>query len=192
MSYENAWKKIPGLPGYEASIFGEIRSLIKSPFIGKVLKQAISSTGYKVVCVKKGRAYKTCHVRRLVCLAFHGESVAEKRIVAHSNGNKKDNRMINLRWASREENEADKVIHGTCLTGEKNPCAKLTFISVMRAMDMIDSGSTHKAIAKELGVSKSTIGDINTGKIWSHVTGRRKSAVRRKPRVSKVAEKGAA
>lgn len=69
---------------------------------------------------------KKTYVHRAVCEAFHGPSPQPRMDVAHADGDKKHNHPSNLRWATRAENEADKVVHGRSNRGERNGMAKVT------------------------------------------------------------------
>lgn len=77
-----------------------------------------SSLGHKKIC---GRVW----IHQMVCLAFNGERPSGLHVVAHVDGNKLNNNASNLRWATRKENEADKKIHGTALTRDKNHQTKI-------------------------------------------------------------------
>lgn len=60
--------------------------------------------GYKVVVLKTGGRYKTIGVHRLVCDAFHGAPPSPKHQPDHINGDRSDNRPINLEWVTPKEN----------------------------------------------------------------------------------------
>jgi len=72
-----------------------------------------------------------------------------------------------LREATRAENVADTILDNTRNIGEQRPDAKLTEadISIIRA-DM----RSHSDIAKDYGVSKTTIGYVKRRVTWSHIT----------------------
>jgi hypothetical protein len=73
-----------------------------------------------------------------------------------------------LSWKTREENEADKIIHGTGARGEKSGLAKLTESDVheIRALGKIQS---QREIASKFGVSRSNIGYILAGTRWVYL-----------------------
>jgi hypothetical protein len=55
---------------------------------------------------------RTAHLHRLVCEAYHGPAPSPIHHAAHWDGDKENNSASNLRWATPQENEADKVRHG--------------------------------------------------------------------------------
>lgn len=109
------WRAIPGKDGYEVSSLGRVRSLGRvlqdgRRRSGQMLKPWLAGSGYHYVSL--GGDFKI-GVHRLVALVFHGEPVGCKNEAAHLNGNPKDNRVENIVWASRSENEQHKRQHGT-------------------------------------------------------------------------------
>lgn len=103
------WADVPGWEGrYKVSNDGLVRS-----WAGRhgdeaephILKQKIDRYGYPVVCLRNRAQcrieYPTVH--RLVALAFI-ENPEGKPQVNHKNGNKTDNRVENLEWATSAEN----------------------------------------------------------------------------------------
>lgn len=116
---KNFWKTIPSYPSYEASYKGHVRV--------KATKQPVSenetSQGYFTVHLRKvyGRSLGVHHV---VCEAFHGKRPSKKHVAAHWDGDKKNNKPRNLRWATYLENGADtirqKIERRKDAMGEKN------------------------------------------------------------------------
>ena len=104
---------------------------------------------------------------RAMCIMAHGEPPTPEHQSAHSCG-KGHEGCVNpkhLRWATATENAADKVSHGTLLFGEASPNAKLTEKDVLFVHEM-KCRLMQKEIAAILGVSRSTIGDIISGRTW--------------------------
>ena len=53
------------------------------------------------------------YVHRVVLSAFGGMPPTPQHCAAHSDGDRTNNAASNLRWATRKENERDKLNHGT-------------------------------------------------------------------------------
>lgn len=165
------WRTIPGYEGYyEVSSDGQVRSLTYPSRYGfrrrktpHMLVQRLNKAGYYDLRLSK----KTFKVHRLVLMAFAGPCPLDHE-GAHNNGISTDNRIENLRWATKVENAADKIKHGTVrpLKGVNNPRAKLTEAQVktIRA----DARRTYE-IAKDYGLAWTTVNEIRRKKKWKHV-----------------------
>lgn len=115
-----SWKAIPEWEGqYEASTFGNIRSLDRiSPYSdgrighlkGVPLKQTESSPGYYRVSIGRTK----CLVHRIIATTFITKPTEYRMTVNHKNGNKLDNRLENLEWATFEENNSHARETGLC------------------------------------------------------------------------------
>lgn len=93
------WKDIPGYEGlYQASTAGEIRSLIT----GKILKINIHKNGKAEVCLFKEKMRKYILVGRLVAKTFISNPEGKERVL-HIDGDKANNAVENLRWATIQE-----------------------------------------------------------------------------------------
>lgn len=107
---------------------------------------------------------KSTTAHRVVCEEAHGVSSLD---AAHNCGNRRCVNPRHLRWATAKSNHADKVLHGTAQRGEAHPNAKLTDeqVATIRAIEH----QTLSQIANQFGVAKSTVGQIRSGRGWSHV-----------------------
>lgn len=181
MENEN-WKPIPGYEGlYDVSNFGGIRSWRRS-FFGKttfltdprILKtKIIFGTGckvyrYKIIGLSKNGVVKSKSVHRLVLMAFTGPPPSCDMMCAHLNGNALDNRLENLKWVTREENESHKFIHGTTSKGIKNPKAKLTEANVLQ-IRKLDKILSRAELSIMFSISKSQLSAIINRISWSHL-----------------------
>lgn len=114
------WKEIPGFPNYEAGDLGHVRSNVT----GKTLATRVSNSGYLLV-----KPYddfgkqQTRTVHSLVLLTFVGPRPPGMETL-HGKGGPLDNRWPeNLRYGTKEENEADKDSMGTRTpVPKKHPC----------------------------------------------------------------------
>ena len=93
------------------------------------------------------------------------EQAAHAPIICH---NRLCVNPLHLRWDTVAGNNADKFIDNTVLRGEHSPCSKLTGEI---AFKMFQDNRTLDEIAKDYGVSPSTVGHIKRGNTWRHVTG---------------------
>jgi len=108
-SHEETWRPIPGRTGYEASSSGAIRRVGRS-----VLRDRAHARGYRLVQFSVGGVVSHATVHRCVALAFLGPEHA--RQVNHNNGDKSDNPISNLEWATAGENT--RHAHRTGLAGK--------------------------------------------------------------------------
>lgn len=104
---------------------------------------------------------------RLVCEKVHGTPPTSKHEAAHNCG-KGSEGCVNprhLRWATRKENEADKLIHGTLTRGERHGGSKLTEADVAEIRSLRGK-MLHRDLALQFGVTPSAIGLIQRGERW--------------------------
>lgn len=120
----NSWVDIKGFEGkYQINKNGEVRSLDmkvwggKGYYIkkGRIKKQHQNKHGYWCVGLSWDNKGKNYLVHRLLAEAFI-PNPENKPFIDHINGNKSDNRLENLRWATAKENANNE---NTKLYGEK-------------------------------------------------------------------------
>jgi len=117
------WKDVVGYEGYyQVSNLGRVRSLdriLDKPNIltggqtvrkGKIISQRLK-TGYMYVNLCAHDRRKGHRVHRLVAKAFLPNPESKPQI-NHKNGNKKDNRVYNLEWATASENQKHAYKNG--------------------------------------------------------------------------------
>lgn len=78
---------------------------------GKQLKPGIDKYGYERVVLTKDGIRKTYLVHKLVALAFI-PNVENKTTINHIDGNKRNNNVSNLEWATEKENQIHKWENG--------------------------------------------------------------------------------
>ena len=174
------WKKIKDYEGYEISSLGNVKSLSKKIKCRngyritkeKFLKLKKLNTGYLSVQLKnKGKMFL---VHRLVALHFI-DNIESKPQVNHVNGIKHDNRVENLEWATRSENQIHAYknklqvpsFHGRAF-GENQGLSKLKEKDVIFILHNYKKGMGIK-LSKTFNVSQTTILNIVNKKIWNHV-----------------------
>lgn len=178
------WRPVPGFEGlYEVSDLGQVRSLARKTYGRRglrdlpqmVMKQRfpLSRSGrqrYPYVGLCKNGVKKTLHVHRLVLAAFGGERPKGMQ-ARHLNGDSWDNRIANLAWGTKLENEADRRTHGTVPCGASHPKAKLSDEIARQVVEMYKEGTPKTRIAKAFGVYPGAIDNILAGLSWSRATG---------------------
>ena len=90
-------------------------------------------------------------------------------VSAHKDGNREDNALGNLKWATTAENNEDTARHGHRLFGESHPNTKLTDAEVLDIRRRIKEGCHRKHLAEEYGVCRNTIGNVGRGDTFSHL-----------------------
>lgn len=75
-----------------------------------------------------------------------------------------------LRWATRTENQRDRIEHGTSNRGSRHGLHKLTENDVLQIVELAGTASQAK-IGKRFGVSQVTVQAVLSGKRWSWLTG---------------------
>jgi hypothetical protein len=104
---------------------------------------------------------------RLVCEKIYGPSPTPKHIAAHSPKciSRACINKHHLRWATYEENEADKLLTGTHIRGEKQWMSRLSKYEVLEIRKFAKFESVQR-IADIYDVSRTTINDILNEKSW--------------------------
>lgn len=106
---------------------------------------------------------------RVMCFIAHGEPPHDKGFACHSCGNGTGG-CVNpkhIRWASRDENMQDAVIHGS-FRGERHAKAKLTEENI-RQIRALRGTIPARQIAQRYGVARTTISQILTRRNWEWV-----------------------
>lgn len=173
-SKRETWKSIPGFSWYEVSSKGRLRSYkpknqnAEPPKKPSLMRIRVGHGGYLRVTLQDDFGQKrVMPVHLLVARAFLG--APKDRIVRHLDGDRSNAALDNLAYGSREENEEDKIEHGTHGFGEQNVMSLLTEDEVLEIYDLKGEVSQTQ-LAKEYGISRQAVSDIHRGITWADVT----------------------
>ena len=177
--YTMIWKDIKGYEGmYQVSDQGDIKSLRK--WSGtcyrkeRILsKNRLTKDGYHRVSLAKDGKYKDFSVHRLVAQAFI-PNPENKLTVNHKNGDKLDNRVENLEWATREENMQHAYDNGLkkSIKGSSNSNSKLSDDDVRyirKHYKRRDKTFGTVGLAKKFGTTPRVIGLVVRGLTYKNI-----------------------
>jgi hypothetical protein len=178
------WKPVVGFDGfYEVSDLGRVRSvdrvstqreshglMVTRRLTGRLLRQKTRrDNGYCEVTLKAiglGIKSRVCLVHRLVLEAFVGPCPSGQQARHFPDRNCTNNRLANLAWGTPLENQADRIIHGTTVNGEKSHLSKLSAIAVQEIRKRLANGDRIRDVAREYKMNEATIGHIKAGRSW--------------------------
>jgi hypothetical protein len=175
---QERWLPVPGYEGiYEVSDQGRVKSLARvikrnsgrdNPIPERILKP-IMSRRYPAVSLYGPNGFASPTIHALVMRAFVGP-MPEGMQVAHNNGDRNDNRLCNLRYATAIENNLDKFAHGTVLRGEQIANAAIDDEKVRAIRKIYAEGQySQQWIAAQFGITQSTVSAVVLRKTWAHV-----------------------
>ena len=125
------WKTLFFNNNYEVSNLGRLRNK-KTKIIAK---GSIKKNGYVQVSIDN----QNYRLHRLVLQTWCPNEDYEELTVDHINGNRSDNRLENLRWATQEENTAYMLIHRGELNKELTRLlSKYSYEQVLQMLQQLD------------------------------------------------------
>ena len=168
------WKDVCGYSGfYQVSNLGRVRSVTRTGtngriYDGKILSDCDNGYGYRVVYLKVNGKRTTHSVHRLVANAFLDNS-DNKETVNHINGDKTDNCVTNLEWATYSENIYHSYQTGlhSCKHRKKVRCVETGVV-----FDSVKDANAHSGIrGKRVGQVCNKLKGCNTagGYHWEWV-----------------------
>ena len=174
-------RAIPDFPDYAASVDGGIWRVTRTKRPNKCgeppyrLNTSVDNNGYRVLRISDENGQISLRkAHRLVCMAFHGSRPTAAHEVAHYDGNPRNNNADNLRWATKKENSADSIRHGTLAAskrlGRLHPNAILTEDQVRYIRANVKKRGDITRIARELELTFSTVYQAAVGLRWAWLT----------------------
>ena len=149
---------ITGFDNYTISEDGTVRN----DSTGRPLKASVTPKGYKRIVLRK-TGDRTTHcffIHRLVADAFLEKG--DNTEVNHINGDKADNRVENLEWCTREQNEQHAI-----KTGLKGRKFTPNMVRMIRELSL--AGMAQTLIAKLIGSNSGEVNRIVSGKRYGWV-----------------------
>lgn len=178
---EELWKDVVGFEGlYQFNKCGTLKSsdrweYTKNRFsdfkrlrVGKTMVPYVDKNGRYRVCLCKKGLPKKFFIHRLMLETFVGPCPVGME-ACHINDDPSDNRLENLYWGTREENNKDKIRNGKTAKGEKNGQSKLSTYQVLMIKYMQHLKIPLRKVAKMFNVNRKVIWNIIHEKSWSHV-----------------------
>lgn len=161
---------------YAVSNMGRVISYHENIEDGKLLTGS-TVEGYTVLNIKPADSYQSLYLHREVAKLFAQKAGRTQKYVIHLDFDKKNNKVSNLRWASKEEMEkhqqkspaklAYKEKQRNRLKGLKLNVAKVK--SIKRLLEK-PGKKTMKQIAEQFDISEMQLYRIKSGENWGHVT----------------------
>lgn len=167
------WKDIPGYEGiYQVSNTGKVKSLERfvknSGRSGRLYKERIlkpnpNKWGYLSVVLQKEGKRKDWKIHRLVLSIFNPVENWEELEVNHIDGDKENNNLKNLEWATKSENQRHRYDVLKKPNGSKKVGVKAVKIETGETQEfekIIDCANYYQ-------IPPSTLrGYLTTGRIW--------------------------
>lgn len=178
---EEIWKNIPEYEGlYQASNLGRIRNIHRLKTLGGILRPILDTGGHLQIGLYKNSKQKRLLIHRLILKTFISPCPSEMEC-RHLDGNPVNNKLNNLKWGTRSENQQDSIRHGTFFhpnnSGSNNGHAILQESDVHEIRELLQSGRngrsgqkySQREISKMFNVHRYTISMIATRKTWRYL-----------------------
>jgi hypothetical protein len=162
------WRDIKGYEGfYRISNIGNVKSLNRyRQKNDRILKQSpAGQRGYLHVHLSRENVKKYHYVHILVLENFVGPRPENQEARHFPDNNVTNNKLDNLRWGTRQENQLDRWHNNTMCEGEKQWMAKLKISDVLNIRDLVKYYS-QKQVARIYGISRTQVSRIVCHKRW--------------------------
>lgn len=162
------YRDIEGFPGYRVGSDGSVwsrhpwRKYRSGEWRQLTPVMAGKQPHLKVSLTRNGKVHQRW-VARLVLEAFVGACPPGMECCHDPDPSPGNNALKNLRWGTRQDNVKDCIRHGRHFTPFKRPPSVSSELQES-IRDRASKGESIRAIGKSLGVSKSTVGMVSSGK----------------------------
>lgn len=157
------WKDIIGYDQYQVSNLGRVKTTAnEATRKERILKPLIHPKGYFRVALWRNNKSKFFFIHRLVAEYFISNP-ENKSTINHIDGDKSNNHIDNLEWATYRENMNHAVKNRISACGERNGRSKLNW---MQIKEIRISHLTSDELAAIYSVHKSNINRIKRKEGW--------------------------
>ena len=154
------------LTNYQVSSDGHVRN----KNTGKTLKGSPDKRGYLTASIWINKQIHTMLIHRLIAQTFI-PNPDNKPTVNHKDGNKQNNAVSNLEWATHQENIDHAIQTGLRNLQGINAVSNIyTEAQVHEVCKLLEAGKNPKEIAKLLSVSQNLPRRIKYRGKWSHIS----------------------
>jgi len=150
-----------GFSHYRVGDDGSVWSCRRTPIWKRLTPQYCGSYLHVTLCLNNRR--EVYGVAELVLLAFVGLRPRGFESCHFPDPNPENNRLRNLTWGSRMENQHHRKVHGTDNSGERSGRAILTEQDVLMIRN---SEESNPVLAVRLGVHPQTVWCVRRGISW--------------------------
>lgn len=152
-------------PNYGVTEDGRVKNLKRDKFLKP---RFYKKTGYNYIILYGGKGPKSRTIHRLVAEAYIPNPL-KKPWVNHKDGNKLNNHVSNLEWATKKENSQHAHQRGLInnAKGEEHWNSRLTQDQIMEIRENKDK-LTNKALGTKYGVTKNYISRVRRNKRWTN------------------------
>jgi hypothetical protein len=173
---EERWLPVEGYEGsYEVSSLGRIRALPRTSQTGMTLDArevilSAHSAGYLKCGLRREGKTRTHFAHRIAARAFLGPAPEGREDVNHKDGNKRNNHISNLEWASRQENCAHAIETGLSpAQGGTHYLASMSNEVALEVRAWLNAGARICDIARFYEISRNPIRMMKYGRGWKSI-----------------------